>query len=109
MKKLKTLTFVLLAILLFNSCEKESEESGHSIRVKNENTSTWEDIKIGPLSFGNVSGGTTTAYKSIDAGTHKITLVHGQTTQESEVTLSGDGNKMTIIANAAGEFDLVKD
>lgn len=104
MKKAFTIIMLLASLLLFMQCGGILDPQGHEIRAKNK-TSQTINFKIGSIKFSNVKAGTTTGYKDIDEGTHKLT---GDLT--GSLTVQGSGHhKWTLTINSDGSTSIKED
>lgn len=83
----------------------------HSIRIKNDFSQNILNTKIGDVAYGIVSSGTTTAYLSVDDGTHNIWgTTPNNLTLTGTVTVIGNGtHKWTMTILASGSVTLAED
>jgi len=105
MKILKN-TILLCAILALSSCKEK-----HSIRLTNNYIETVSNMYAGNAFIGTVDPGSTSGYKSIDAGNFQITA-----NLSSGSSLSGAGSvtgkgthRWTLVLSEAGTLSVRND
>ncbi|MBN8216367.1 MAG: hypothetical protein J0L75_06970 [Spirochaetes bacterium] len=81
------------------------------MRMKSTYPATVYNVKIGTVDFGTVLQNSTSDYKQIEAGSHKIT---GNTSAGQQLTgtlsVSGKGtHKFTVNLSSAGELSVSED
>ena len=104
---MKKLILLIVIGMLFIGCAKDPD---HNLRVKNSDTVSITDLKIGSVVYGDVKGGSTTSYKSIPEGTHNISGYIGFTTLSGSFSVTGNGtHNWTLTINSYGSVDLVED
>ena len=108
MKTIKWIAFTLFLGFFLNGCELDPD---HTIRVKNEYFTGINNLKIGSTSYGTVSAGTTSGYKSVDEGSHAVTgtTALGQSLTGT-VSISGNGtHKWTMKITSSGNLEISED
>ena len=105
--KMKKLILLVVIGMLFIGCAKDPD---HYLRVTNSDSLPINDLKIGALNYGDISGGSTTSYKYITEGTHDISGSIGFTTLGGSFSVTGNGtHNWTLTLNSSGSIGLVED
>jgi hypothetical protein len=107
MKTSKIIFLLLITVLIINGCKKAE----HSVRIKNEFPDPIVSIYFAEKDFGTIDAGTTSPYRSIEEGTHKLA---GSTSShisfENTFEISGKGEHLwTITISSTGASSIYED
>ena len=107
MKKIKSLSLLIAALLVLTCCVKEN----HTVRFRNSFNKTINNVVAGTAQLGTVKPGNTSEYKAIETGNFSIS---GSTDSGEKLSgsgsLSGKGkHKWTITLSSAGTISMSED
>lgn len=108
MKTVKYLFLILSLGLFINGC---SLEPNHSIRIRNEYPETVKNLKVGAVSYSDVTSQSVTEYNPVNEGSHSLSgYTNSGQTLTGNVTVTGKGkHKWTIRILSAGTLEVKED
>lgn len=102
---LKSITVILIVIVLFTSCKKDPN---HSMYILNQHTELITNVWLGKVWFENIPPGGFTTTKKIDEGDFTLQVVMSNQQKISQtVSIKGEGtHKWKITVTSATTYTL---